>query len=480
VTSNGHSEDPGATYRSLLADYLPRRRWFPAKGRDFTISDVNPLPWLDSASDAPDQPRCRIELVTVQFGDGTADTYQVPVAYFRSETSDLDHALIGSVDDPELGQVVVYDGVFVRESVAALYDGFLSAGAGRSPRDDADLEFRTVEGRELPTPAPVGSVMSAEQSNTSIVYGDDAILKLFRRVSGGHNPDIEIHDALTRAGFENVAPLLGWMRGRWSSPDGDKQVGDLGMLQAFLRTATDGWSIALASVRDLFAEGDLHPGEVGGDFAAESERLGEAVARVHQELARLFPTGSEPDGAALADAMQARLDQAVDAVPALGELQAGLTARFDRLRTSTGPIPIQRVHGDLHLGQTLRTVKGWKLIDFEGEPAKSLAERTALSSPLRDVAGMLRSFDYAAGATLQGFGASMQLAYRAHEWSTRNRDAFLAGYGSVAGNGLAADSDLLEAFEADKAVYETVYETRNRPGWIGIPLQAIARITAEE
>jgi maltokinase len=178
--------------------------------------------------------------------------------------------------------------------------------------------------------------------------------------------------------------------------------------------------------------------------------------------------------------MQARLDEALDAVPALAEMQAGLTARFDRLRESTEPVATQRVHGDLHLGQTLRTVKGWKIIDFEGEPAKSLAERTSLSSPLRDVAGMLRSFDYAAGATLQGFGASMQLAYRAHEWSTRNREAFLAGYSSITGDELTAQSDLLEAFEADKAIYEAVYETRNRPGWVGIPLQAIARITAEE
>ncbi len=133
--------------------------------------------------------------------------------------------------------------------------------------------------------------------------------------------------------------------------------------------------------------------------------------------------------------MQARLSEAVVAVPELAELESGLRARASSgLRESREPIATQRVHGDLHLGQTLRTVKGWKIIDFEGEPAKSLAERTALSSPLRDVAGMLRSFDYAAGATLQGFGTSTQLAYRAQEWSTRNREAFLAGYASVAGD----------------------------------------------
>ncbi len=484
---HGGTERPGDTYRLLLADFLPRRRWFAAKGREFTVSHVHALPWFDEAVDSaegPDasveRPRSRIELVTVGFADGTADTYQVPVAYLEAPDPGLEHALIGEVDEPELGQVVAYDAVFVKESMAALYDGFLAADGGSTPDGDADLQFRTVEGSELPDSAQLGSVMSAEQSNTSIVYGDDAILKLFRRVSAGNNPDIEIHDALTRAGFENVAPLLGWLRARWSSPDGATQVGDLGMLQAFLRTATDGWSIAVASVRDLFAEGDLHPAEVGGDFAAESERLGEGVAGMHQELARLFPTGSEPGGAAVAHAMEARLEAAVEAVPELAALQAGLSARFERLRESGASIATQRVHGDLHLGQTLRTVKGWKIIDFEGEPAKTLAERTGLSSPLRDVAGMLRSFDYAAGATLQGFGPSTQLTYRAHEWSTRNREAFLAGYASVAGDQLSRQADLLEAYEADKAVYEAVYETRNRPGWVGIPLQAIARITAEE
>jgi maltokinase len=477
--TGGRSADGRQAYRLLLADYLPRRRWFAAKGREFTISHVHALPWLDRPDASAGQPRSRIELVTVTFPDGTFDVYQIPVAYFRSADPGLEHALIGSFDDPELGDVVAYDAVFVKEAVAALYAGFVAARESPSGRAGTELEFCTVEETDLPDTPPHGAVMSAEQSNTSIVYGDDAILKLFRRVSAGHNPDIEIHAALTRAGFENVAPLLGWIRARWPSPHDDTEVGDLGMLQGFLRTATDGWSIALASVRDLFAEGDLHPAEVGGDFAAEAERLGEAVARVHHELARLFPTGTDT-GAATADAMQARLREAVVAVPELEAMSAGLTARFERLRESSEPIATQRVHGDLHVGQTLRTVKGWKIIDFEGEPAKTLAERTALSSPLRDVAGMLRSFDYAAGATLQEFGANPQLAYRAHEWSTRNRGAFLAGYSSVAGEQVTARADLLDAFEADKAVYEAVYETRNRPGWVGIPLQAIARITAEE
>ncbi|MDP9319377.1 MAG: phosphotransferase [Actinomycetota bacterium] len=477
----GHPERHDA-YRALLADYLRRRRWFAGKGRDFTVPHVHALPWFEGVHAPADFPRSRLEFVTAEFSDGTADTYQLPVAYLPNADPGLEHALIGAVDHPDLGDVVAYDAVYVKETTTALFAGFLAARDGSTVHDQSGLEFHTVEGSELPDSAPMGTVMPAEQSNTSIVYGEDAILKLFRRVTEGNNPDIEIHDALTRAGFENVAPLLGWLRGRWSGPDGAPRVADLGMLQVFLRTATDGWDIALASVRDLLDEEDLHPGEVGGDFAGESERLGEAVAGVHQELARLFPTGSAADegGETLATAMQARLGDAVNVVPELTEFQPALSARFDRLRSMSEPVPTQRVHGDLHLGQTLRTVKGWKIIDFEGEPAKTLTERSSLSSPLRDVAGMLRSFDYAAGVTLQGFGVNSQLSYRAEEWNARNRRAFLAGYVSVAGDEVSAHSDLLAAFEADKAIYEAVYETRNRPTWVGIPLHAIARITAEE
>ncbi len=381
---------------------------------------------------------------------------------------------MGIVDDPELGTLAAYDAVYVKESTSALYRGF-----ERHQVSD-EMEFHTVTSAELPDERG-GTVMPAEQSNTSIVFGDGAILKLFRRISEGSNPDIEIHEALTRAGSDHVAALLGWIHGSWVAADGAPRSGDLGMLQVFLRTATDGWDLALASLRDLFVEEDLHPSEVGGDFAAEAERLGEAVATIHHELADVFPTQDAPagHGRALAEIMQRRLDEALDAVPELAPYGAALSRRFDCLREDPSTITLQRIHGDLHLGQTLRTVKGWKLIDFEGEPAKSLAERSDLSSPLRDIAGMLRSFDYAAGATLQGFGENPQLVYRGQEWSKRNCSAFLRGYESVAGE-ISGQRNLLSAYEADKAIYEAVYEVRNRPTWVDIPLRAIARITAKE
>lgn len=467
--------DVPAAYLTDVASYLVRRRWFAGKGRDFEVTHIHAMPWL-GATDALDAwPRVRVEIVTVSFAGGEVDTYQLPIAYLQNADPSLEHARVGSLEHAQLGGVTAYDAVFLRDATARIYEGFVAR------RQGPELEFHVVDEVEMPADDLVGAPLSAEQSNTSIVYGEDAILKVFRRVSAGANPDIEVHEALTRAGSEHVAALLGWLSGRWWSPQGEPRAGDLGMLQVFLRTATDGWDLALASVRDLLVEADLHPADVGGDFAAESQRLGEAVAVVHRELAAAFPTATRPDshGAALADAMQARLRDAVDAVPRLAEHSDGLHARFDRLRTLAEPVAVQRVHGDLHLGQTLRTVKGWKLIDFEGEPAKTISERADLSSPLRDVAGMLRSFDYAAGATLQGFGSNAQLAYRAHEWSSRNRTAFLHGYGAAAGAEIDERSDLLAAYEADKAVYEAVYEARHRPGWIDVPLRGIARITAE-
>jgi maltokinase len=231
--------------------------------------------------------------VTVTFDDGTLDTYQLPIAYLPTADETLEHALIGPVDEPELGRAVAYDGAFSKETVAALYDGFLTATrTGADQSEPTALEFHTVDAIELADLAQDGAVMTAEQSNTSIAYGEEAILKLYRRISAGFNPDIEIHEALSRKGDDHVAPLLGWIDGSWTDAEGERHRGHLGMLQEFLRTASDGWDLARASVRDLLVEEDLRADEVGGDFAAEAERLGAATASVHADLAELFPTSS--------------------------------------------------------------------------------------------------------------------------------------------------------------------------------------------
>jgi len=285
------------------------------------------------------------------------------------------------------------------------------------------------------------------------------------------NPDIEIHRTLTRVGSDHVAALFGWVDA--STADGPIQ---LAMLQQFLRTASDGWELALASVRNLFAEADLHADEVGGDFAGEAARLGTAVAEVHQTLRETMPTGVL-DAAATAEAMRVRLDAALVVVPDLAEHARRLRATYDAL-AALPDSPIQQIHGDLHLGQTLRTVKGWKLVDFEGEPARPLAERMSPDSPWRDVAGMLRSFDYAPRVTERTFADAdpdeeAQRHFRADEWAARNQAAFLDAY---AGRELSADEEtLLAAYLADKVVYEAVYETRNRSSWVSIPLEALSR-----
>jgi maltokinase len=460
-----------AAFHDLVSIYLASRRWFGGKGRTFSVTAVRPLDWSSSV-----EPRARIELVTVQYADGKTDHYQFPMVYLPTPDPDMAHALVGEVSHDELGDVVAYDGVYFKSAAEALLDGFLRQSS------DGSVRFRVIEGAELPPLSVPGSVMTHEQSNTSIAYGESAILKLYRRFSPGGNPDIEIHEALTRDGSGHVAPLLGWIEAEWRDAEGVEKRGHLGMLQAFLRTGTDGWDIALASVRDLLVEEDLHPEEVGGDFAGESWRLGEATAEVHADLASLFETGtlSGPEMAQLGEAMSLRLDSALAAIPELDDYAPRIRSHYAAIADYEHPIPVQRIHGDLHLGQTLRTVKGWKILDFEGEPAKSLAERTGLDSPLRDVAGMLRSFDYAAGATLRQFGPGEHLSYRANEWSRRNRDAFIEGYASTAGVKPADQQVLLRAYETDKAVYEAVYEARNRPLWLSIPLQAIARLAAEE
>jgi maltokinase len=180
--------------------------------------------------------------------------------------------------------------------------------------------------------------------------------------------------------------------------------------------------------------------------------------------------------------MISRLDRVVADVPELLPYVPALREAFEQARDTHDAIAIQHIHGDLHLGQVLRTVHGWLLIDFEGEPGSPIAERTALRSPLRDVAGMLRSFDYAAHQMLVGQPEDHQLTVRALEWSRRNRAAFAEGYAEAAAPSVGDPRKrgyLLRAFELDKAVYEVAYEHANRPEWLTVPLSSIARITGE-
>ncbi len=455
-----------------LAAYLPTARWYAGKGREVEIHSVRRLT-MPGAGD----PAVRVFVIEVTSPDGKGrDHYQVPLSYYAEPREDLAHALIGSWTDEELGTVHAYDAVHDHHAMALWLHGFIDRG---EDGDDPDaVRFRVVGEPDL-DPEARSTLLSGEQSNSSVFFGEAAMMKLFRRVTPGVNPDIEILRALTEAESEHVATLFGWMEA-----DGGDNSGEplqLGILQQFLTTASDGWGLALASLRTLFADDETTARSSGGDFAGEAHRLGVAVAEVHEAMAHAFGTEQwgESDLAVLADAMLGRLEAASSAVPEVAELAPSLRPLLDAVRSVPGPVSIQRVHGDLHLGQTLRTVRGWKLIDFEGEPAKPLEERRRPDSPWRDVAGMLRSFDYAAEAGLRdrvdAVGDDDQTAGEdAREWASRNTNAFLTGYDEVWVEDL--DEALLTAYAVDKAVYEAVYEARNRPAWLPIPLAALRRL----
>ncbi|HEY8455485.1 MAG TPA: aminoglycoside phosphotransferase [Actinopolymorphaceae bacterium] len=460
---------------SGLHEYLERQRWFAGKGREFTVETIHPLSWLSPANSWP---AVRIELVTVRYADGNGepvDIYQVPLSYRPEPVDQLSHAAIADWPEPELGDTLVwvYDALHDKEATRHLLAGLLD----RRVLDD--LVFHRIG--PLDVDRDLNSlVLTGEQSNTSLVFGEDVLLKVFRRVHHGRNPDIEVHEAFARHNCGNVARLFGWLEGEWPDADGKRGRGDLGMFSDFFRTATDGWELAITSVRDLYAEADLHADEVGGDFAAEAHRLGATTAEIHADLARYLPTAEwgHEELVSLAESMRARLSAATAVVPLLEQYADGLREAYDDLEGELDKVPVQRIHGDFHLGQTMRTVGGWRIIDFEGEPARAWGERSGLDSPIRDVATMLRSFDYAAQHLLAGHDHpdEHQLAYRAAEWSERNRSAFCDGYAEVAGADPRDQRVLLRAYETDKAVYEVAYEARHRPDWIGIPLTAIRRL----
>ena len=314
---------------------------------------------------------------------------------------------------------------------------------------------------------------------------------MFRRLSPGPNPDLEVTTALHRLGSPQVAEPLGWIETRLEGVPTS-----LAILSRYLRLATDGWTLAATSVRDLYgAVGDatandtgsssslatgeqpaVRAADAGGDFSGESRRLGAATAQVHADLAAAFGTdelGTEAAGE-LTEQMFRKLDLAVAAVPELAKHVELISDAYAQLAKLSGPFPVQRVHGDYHLGQVLRTETGWVVLDFEGEPATPLAQRRARSSPLRDVAGMLRSFDYAARYQLIGHSGQAELNGAARDWARRNTSAFCSGYAEAGGLDPVANHVLLRALQLDKAVYEVVYEARHRPSWLPIPLDSLA------
>jgi predicted trehalose synthase len=435
-----------------VAAWMADQRWYAAKG---VAPRLREIARIEATVDGVDVSSRFI----IDEGPDDPVLYQVPMTERRAAEPGLEHALVATDGDRWL-----YDGphdpAYVQWLLATIAADGVLEGAGA-----------TIAGRSLVSPGTLtsASVLRGEQSNTSIICDvsggpvPQIIVKVFRVLHHGDNPDVTTQAALTTGGSRRVPASYGSLQGTWPDsgrPEGTA-TGDLAFAQEFLPGLEDAWRVALRAASE------------GVSFADRARDLGRAVAEVHQVLATQLPT-IEADQAArssVLSSMRARLDTAVRDVPEVAAFASAIEqvyADADALEWPT----FQRIHGDLHLGQVLDAPgRGWVLLDFEGEPLRPMPERSRPDVTLRDVAGMLRSFDYVAGTL-----ARQTPAVDASAWAEASRVAFVEGYGEVSGSDLRGHRQLLDVFELDKAVYETVYETRNRPGWVAMPLAAIERL----
>jgi maltokinase len=452
--------DPGTLLREVDEEHLGRwlrgRRWFGAKAADLSHFGV-----LDVVTLRDDPPPLSCALVEARFNSGMHDLYQLLVS--SRQGGDEEEQTIGVVDADEVFDAL---GDPAEATILARLMQRSATIAGAEGTVDFHWTGQLDELPEHPSVRPMG----VEQSNSTIVLDEALALKVFRRLLPGDNPELEMLRFLSTHGFDNIATLGGWYQF-----SGERLEATLGVLQRFIADGRDGWEFAI-SEPEAFLERSAELGEVTGrmhsvlasdatdpDFAPEEpsdEALGLVVATIDEEIERLFVDLPQND-------------PAVEPILGRGE---EIRDRLQMLSHQSVGGRLIRHHGDYHLGQTLISPGGWVILDFEGEPARSLPERRRKRSPLRDVAGMLRSFAYAASAMELLGGRAVP-----EGWEDAARGAFLAGYvGQVEPvlmpAGQAAIGKLLSIYELEKAVYELRYELNNRPDWVGIPVAAIVRL----
>ncbi len=484
---SGEAEVRRALERGLPR-ILPSSRWFGDKGRPIRGATVH-----DLARDGTGEGGYAFAVVDVGFVDGGVARYFVPVAVLPATPAGI--LAIAELDGGGRSGVVV-EAFAAPGFAASLIDLLAREAELRGERGWFRWEHLPgAEGRLAAARGAAGRLGTAEQSNTSIGYGEAVFLKVFRRLREGVNPDEEIGRFLaTRTTFRRLPLPLG----TGAYVDGEGATYSLGLAQDYVRSVGDGWSFTLEALARLGRDGE--PAGRIADLVGAARLLGERTGELHLALA------SDPDDTAFAPepvaagnveaweagtiaslrAAAAELRGRVDALepelrPWVGELARRLPAlerRARGFRSLLGAAKL-RVHGDYHLGQVLRTPDGdWTIIDFEGEPARPLEERRAKTSALKDVAGMLRSFGYARSAAVRAAGDRADretIVAGASAWEGGARAAFLAGYRSVTAGRAArlfpvddeAFAAALAAWELDKAVYELGYEMRNRPDWLG-------------
>lgn len=439
----------------------------------------------------------------VEYDSGVQDRYQVSLGVLPGTAAGVaDQATVVAQGGHDDVPVVFVDALSDPDCAAVLWN--VMASHQRIATTKGELYGRG------PLVAPVDTGIAAtlrplgrEQSNTSLVRDDREVLKCFRRLEDGITPELEMTEALTASGFAAVPTPLGVIE----YTAGGQSPTLLALLQPYFHNGTEGWALALTSLRDLYAcaedvgaaDGDAMQrtvAEQGATFLPDATRLGETIAEMHLALTSpQLPEAMRPltvDAPMLrtwAADMTADLDQLLErqaaALDGLRQRRQQVVDVFDAItQLSDGGLAI-RVHGDLHLGQALRTDTGWTVLDFEGEPIRRLDVRRLHSSPLRDVAGMLRSFDYAAAAALSERSNPADpdwatlLAY-GDAWSAANKRLFWGAYlARIGTHPLLPDTNaaltLRRAFELHKAVYEAEYELGHRPDWVTIPLRFLLR-----